>query len=82
MKKITVWLAVLLCTLGLTVSVSAEDIFVMDWADLLTDAEESALNAFLGGISEEAGANIVAASGVCKFKFGIWSKSQDPSLYR
>ena len=62
MKKITVWLAVLLCTLGLTVSVSAEDIFVMDWADLLTDAEESALNAFLGGISEEAGANIVAAS--------------------
>ena len=63
MRKITLWLSVLLCTVALAVSVSAEDaLFVLDWADLLTDEEETVLNAHLAEISEKNSANIIVAS--------------------
>lgn len=63
MKKIILWLSVLLCTLVLAVGVSAEDsLFVLDWADLLTAEEETALNAYLAEISAENSANIIVAA--------------------
>ncbi len=63
MKKFLTCIALCLCTLMLTVAISAEeDLFVLDWAELLSSEEESALNAFLAGVSEEAGANIIVAS--------------------
>lgn len=63
MKKIIVWLAVLLCTFGLAAGVSAEEIlFALDWADLLTAEEEAALNTSLAQISERNGANILVAA--------------------
>ncbi|MBR4962126.1 MAG: TPM domain-containing protein [Clostridia bacterium] len=63
MKKFLLCVSVLLCTLALTVGTAAKELpFVADWADLLSDEEESALNAFLEEISEEAGANIIVAA--------------------
>ena len=53
MKKFLTCIALCLCTLMLTVAISAEeDLFVLDWAELLSSEEESALNAFLAGVSE------------------------------
>ena len=57
MKKFRILITLCLTVLTLTVGISAEEnLFVLDWADLLTAEEESALNAFLGGISDEADA--------------------------
>lgn len=63
MKKITLWFAVLLCTLVMAVGVSAEEnLFALDWADLLTGEEETALNIYLAEISEKNSANILVAT--------------------
>ena len=63
MKKFRILITLCLTVLTLTVGISAEEnLFVLDWSDLLTAEEESALNAFLGGISDEADANIIVAT--------------------
>ena len=63
MKKFRILITLCLTVLTLTVGISAEEnLFVLDWSDLLTAEEESALNALLGGISDEADANIIVAT--------------------
>ena len=63
MKKWLICFVLCLCTLSLTVGVSAEEaLFVLDWADLLTAEEESALNGTLAKISERNSANILVAT--------------------
>lgn len=63
MKKLLTFFTLCLCILTLTAGVSAEEnLFVLDWSDLLTDAEEADLNNHLAAISTENHANIVVAT--------------------
>lgn len=63
MKKILVCLSVLLCTLLLTVGTAAEEnLFMLDWADLLTAEEETELDNYLAAVSESHHANIIVAT--------------------
>ena len=63
MKRILLCLSVLLCMFALPVGISAEEaLYMLDWADLLTEEEETELNGILAEISVAHSANIVAAT--------------------